>query len=195
MSCVNLVLNCCSMLSSGNQSWHRFDHSARDDQVLHCPDASHLEGSDLPASVTRNDPSGMCWHALYAIQQGQQSRSKASGSVLHWLMDLCDDAMLQDVQLLPVLLAPATPPPQLFWQQPGAVHRQAVAGAAAAVLSAGCMSRLVPVLLATSSSYPRLHPVWGCLLALIIPGFVPIKVWLEHGAATRGRGGGTDGPQ
>jgi hypothetical protein len=22
----------------------------------------------------------------------------------------------------------------------------------------------------------RLHPVWGCVLALLVPGFVPVKV-------------------
>eukprot|EP00775_Hariotina_reticulata_P004051 gene4051-4298_t len=70
---------------------------------------------------------------------------------------------------------------QLFWQQPGIVQRQAVAAAAAAVFSAGWMQQLVPVLLASSSSYPRLHPVWGCLMALMIPGFVPIKgAALDH---------------
>lgn len=84
--------------------------------------------------------------------------------------------VLQHCQLLPQLPAAATPPPQQFWVQPSAVERSRVAAAAAAVFSVQHVQVLVPCLLATSASHPRLHPVWGCLLALLVPGFVPVKV-------------------
>lgn len=90
---------------------------------------------------------------------------------------------LQRCQLLPKLPTGASPPPQQFWVQPSAVERSAVASAAVALFSAEHVRELVPCLLATSGSHPRLHPVWGCLLALLVPGFVPVKV--RKGIATR----------
>lgn len=69
-----------------------------------------------------------------------------------------------------------TPPPALFWQQPQEVPRSAVAGAAAAMFTQQHMVLLQPVLLATTASAPRLHQVWGCLLALLLPGFTPTRV-------------------
>jgi hypothetical protein len=83
---------------------------------------------------------------------------------------------LQSCQLLPTLPASTTPPPELSWQQPGAVQRSSVAAAAAALFAAGQLKALCPALLGTTASHPRLHPVWGCLLALLVPGFVPVKV-------------------
>jgi DNA polymerase phi len=87
---------------------------------------------------------------------------------------------LQSCQLLPSLPASAAPPPELFWQQPGSVQRSSVTAAAAALFAAGQLKVLCPALLATTASHPRLHPVWGCVLALLVPGFVPVKVgWWE----------------
>jgi hypothetical protein len=83
---------------------------------------------------------------------------------------------LQSCQLLPRLPASAAPPPELFWQQPAAVQRSSVAAAAAALFAAGQVKALCPALLGTTASHPRLHPVWGCVLALLVPGFVPVKV-------------------
>ncbi|WIA18061.1 hypothetical protein OEZ85_009542 [Tetradesmus obliquus] len=83
---------------------------------------------------------------------------------------------LQSCQLLPKLPANSAPPPELFWQQPGAVQRSSVAAAAAALFAAGQLKALCPALLATTASHPRMHPVWGCMLALLVPGFVPVKV-------------------
>lgn len=83
---------------------------------------------------------------------------------------------LHRCQLLPALPAAASPPAELFWQQPGVVQRSSVAAAAAAVFAAGHVKALCPALLATTASHPRLHPVWGCMLALLVPGFVPVKV-------------------
>lgn len=83
---------------------------------------------------------------------------------------------LQRCDLLPALRAGQAPPPALFWQQPGAVRRKAVAAAAAALFTAAHVQQLVPPLLLTSASHPRLHPVWGCLLALLVPGFTPLRV-------------------
>ncbi|WIA38355.1 hypothetical protein OEZ86_001688 [Tetradesmus obliquus] len=83
---------------------------------------------------------------------------------------------LQSCQLLPKLPASASPPPELFWHQPGAVQRSSVAAAAAALFAAGQLKALCPALLATTASHPRMHPVWGCMLALLVPGFVPVKV-------------------
>uniref|UniRef100_A0A383W0H0 Myb-binding protein 1A n=1 Tax=Tetradesmus obliquus TaxID=3088 RepID=A0A383W0H0_TETOB len=83
---------------------------------------------------------------------------------------------LQSCQLLPKLPASVSPPPELFWHQPGAVQRSSVAAAAAALFAAGQLKALCPALLATTASHPRMHPVWGCMLALLVPGFVPVKV-------------------
>jgi hypothetical protein len=84
---------------------------------------------------------------------------------------------LQQCQLLPKLPA-GQAPPQVFWEQPSAVNRKVVASAAAAVFSADQVQRMTPALLLSTASSPRLHPVWGCLLALLVPGFVPVKVRL-----------------
>lgn len=86
---------------------------------------------------------------------------------------------LQSCQLLPKLPANSAPPPELFWQQPGAVQRSSVAAAAAALFAAGQLKALCPALLATTASHPRMHPVWGCMLALLVPGFVPVKVCVD----------------
>jgi hypothetical protein len=83
---------------------------------------------------------------------------------------------LQQCQLLPQLHAGQQPPPQVFWENPAAVKRKAVAAAAAAVFSADQVQRMTPALLLSTASSPRLHPVWGCLLALLVPGFTPVKV-------------------
>lgn len=82
---------------------------------------------------------------------------------------------LQQCQLLPKLQA-GQQPPQGFWEQPATVKRKAVAAAAAAVLSPQQVQSMTPALLLSTASSPRLHPVWGCLLALLVPGFVPVKV-------------------
>jgi hypothetical protein len=82
---------------------------------------------------------------------------------------------LQQCQLLPKVPA-GQAPPQVFWEQPSAVKRKAVAAAAAGVFSAEQVQRMTPALLLSTASSPRLHPVWGCLLALLVPGFVPVKV-------------------
>lgn len=83
---------------------------------------------------------------------------------------------LQRCELLPKLQEGQVPPPRVFWEQPSAVKRKAVAAAAAAVLSAEQVQVMTPALLLSTASSPRLHPVWGCLLALLVPGFVPVKV-------------------
>lgn len=82
---------------------------------------------------------------------------------------------LQQCQLLPKLQA-GQAPPQVFWERPSTVKRQAVAAAAGAIFSAEQVQRMTPALLLSTASSPRLHPVWGCLLALLVPGFVPVKV-------------------
>lgn len=86
---------------------------------------------------------------------------------------------LQQCQLLPTLPAGVAPPPALFWTQPLAVPRKSVAGAAAAVFEPRHVQAMGDALLLTTASHPRLHPVWGCLMALLVPGFVPVK---EHPA-------------
>lgn len=83
---------------------------------------------------------------------------------------------LQQCQLLPKLQAGQQPPQQGFWEQPAGVKRKAVAAAAAAVFSPQQVQSMTPALLLSTASSPRLHPVWGCLLALLVPGFVPVKV-------------------
>lgn len=85
---------------------------------------------------------------------------------------------LQQCQLLPKVPA-SQAPPQVFWEQPSAVKRTAVVAAAAGVFSAEQVQRMTPALLLSTASSPRLHPVWGCLLALLVPGFVPVKVRLR----------------
>jgi hypothetical protein len=82
---------------------------------------------------------------------------------------------LQQCQLLPKLQA-GQQPPQSFWEQPAGVKRKTVAAAAAAVFSPQQVQSMTPALLLSTASSPRLHPVWGCLLALLVPGFVPVKV-------------------
>ncbi len=68
-----------------------------------------------------------------------------------------------------------SPPPFGFWDAPDSVPRSAIEPTATAVLSVGHMTALLPLLLASSSSHPRLHQIWGCLLALLLPGFKPTK--------------------
>ena len=58
----------------------------------------------------------------------------------------------------------------------GSFPREAVDSAAAAFFSAHHLERLKPLLAATSRSHPRLHPLWGHLLALLVPGFHPHSV-------------------
>lgn len=83
---------------------------------------------------------------------------------------------LQQCELLPDLQHGQAPPSQAFWEQPGSVKRKSVAGAAAAVFSPEQVEVMAPALLLSTASHPRLHPVWGCLFALLLPGFVPVKV-------------------
>ncbi len=80
-----------------------------------------------------------------------------------------------------LLPAGAPPPPVGFWEDPAAAPRDAVEPAAGAVLSTGHLRQLVPVLLASSAAHPRLHGVWGCLLALLLPGFKPQRVSANDG--------------
>lgn len=83
---------------------------------------------------------------------------------------------LEQCALLPKLSHGASPPPQAFWEAPSSVKRKSVGGAAAAVFAADHVQLMAPALLLSTASSPRLHPVWGCLLALLVPGFVPVKV-------------------
>ncbi len=85
-------------------------------------------------------------------------------------------ATLKSCALLPALPAGSAPPPPAFWDAPASVPRSAVAPAAAALFTPSHVGKLTPVLLASSGSHPRLHPVWGCLMALLVPGFSPLKV-------------------
>ncbi|KAI8471961.1 MAG: DNA polymerase phi-domain-containing protein [Monoraphidium minutum] len=74
-------------------------------------------------------------------------------------------------ELLP---AGAPPPPPGVWARGAAPGERAGAeAAAAALLSRTHLSALGPALAASSAAAPRLHGVWGCLLALLLPGFNP----------------------
>jgi hypothetical protein len=88
-------------------------------------------------------------------------------------------------QLLP---SGAPPPPPAFWRSPAEVDRADVEAAAAAALSRGHLLRLAPALAASSAAAPRLHDVWGCLLALLLPGFAAGGRVREAVAAGEGEG-------
>ena len=138
----------------------------------YCPTPSiYLAATHLTAQVLSQAPQ------LSSLVQ--TSPASATPELLFLVLRLWHNLphqQLQRCQLLPQLPPGADPPPQQFWLQPSAVERGAVAPAAAAVFSAKHVQELVPCLLATSASHPRLHPAWGCLLALLVPGFVPVKV-------------------
>ncbi|KAF8062006.1 pol5 [Scenedesmus sp. PABB004] len=135
-----------------------------------------LRGADM-AQVLREAPR---LSALLAAAPASASPEALMLALRLWHA-LPPDA-LEHCQLLPPLPAGAAPPPALFWQQPGAVQRGAVAGAASALFTVDQVSALCPALLASSASHPRLHPVWGCLLALLVPGFVPVRVLQQQDA-------------
>ena len=80
------------------------------------------------------------------------------------------------VKVKPGVKGGVHPPPVEFWLQPQQVPREAVAAAAAALFSPDHMKVLQLVLVKTVASAPRLHQVWSCLLALLLPGFTPVKV-------------------
>jgi len=75
------------------------------------------------------------------------------------------------------LLPPGAPaPPAGFWSDPLSVTRQQVECSAAELLSPRHCAALRHALLLASASYPRLHGAWACVLALLLPGFRPVKV-------------------
>jgi hypothetical protein len=66
----------------------------------------------------------------------------------------------------------------------GAPHDAAAAAAAAAgFFRKPHLEALLPVLLATTQSHPRLHSLWPTLLALLLPGFTAdkVRVWALKG--------------
>jgi len=116
----------------------------------------------------------------------QASPSQATAESLYLALRLwhtIPPQQLQQCELLPQLGKGQSPPPAVFWEQPGSVKRKAVAGPAAAVFSVEQVQLMAPALLLSTASHPRLHPVWGCLLALLVPGFVPVKVGVVQPAS------------
>jgi DNA polymerase phi len=114
-----------------------------------------------------------------ALLAGEPSQATPESMLLALrLWHVLPPEQLARSRLLPSLRAGQAPPPALFWQQPLSVKRKQVDAAAAAVFDARHVQVMADALLLSTGSHPRLHPVWGCLLALLMPGFVPLKVRL-----------------
>jgi DNA polymerase phi len=63
-----------------------------------------------------------------------------------------------------------------------------VSAAAAALFSRAHTKVILPALIATTSSHPRLHTLWSYVLPFLIPGFMPAKQQRQVGEAGVSKG-------
>ncbi|GFR51036.1 hypothetical protein Agub_g13364, partial [Astrephomene gubernaculifera] len=86
-------------------------------------------------------------------------------------------SVISSCRLLPPNTPP--PPPELFASassQPlSAATTAAAAATAAGFFTAEHLRRLLPLLLASSASHPRMHTLWRYVLPMLLPGFRPHK--------------------
>ncbi|GIM10483.1 hypothetical protein Vretimale_14025 [Volvox reticuliferus] len=134
--------------------------------------AQHMDAEAIAAVTARGQP----LVTMLAVDPAEATPEALLLALVLW--PKLPASVLQTCRLLPANTPP--PPSELFFGAAavGGGALSPAATAAAAVTAAGLFSRehlqlLMPALLASSGSHPRMHMLWQYLLPLLLPGFRP----------------------